>query len=121
MELLWSEIGTKLGDLLEMGRSGVIASLIATSQRLQTHERKVYNLIFEFLLFINMYLNVDVNILFSFHFSNDEFMIFDSVVRLFFVLYVQLMNLQDALCLEYYLLTDISLAKIKPNGIFLEE
>ncbi|KAG7025929.1 Pumilio-like 23, partial [Cucurbita argyrosperma subsp. argyrosperma] len=40
MELLWSEIGTKVGDLLDMGRSGVVASLIAASQRLQTHEQK---------------------------------------------------------------------------------
>ncbi|XP_038898236.1 pumilio homolog 23 isoform X1 [Benincasa hispida] len=40
MELVWSEIGTKVRDLLEMGRSGVVASLIATSQRLQTHEQK---------------------------------------------------------------------------------
>ncbi|XP_008462236.2 pumilio homolog 23 [Cucumis melo] len=40
MELVWSEIGTKIRDLLEMGRSGVVASLIATSQRLQTHEQK---------------------------------------------------------------------------------
>ncbi|XP_022992154.1 pumilio homolog 23-like [Cucurbita maxima] len=40
MELVWSEIGTKVRDLLEMGKSGVVASLIATSQRLQTHEQK---------------------------------------------------------------------------------
>ena len=46
MELLWSEIGTKVGDLLDMGRSGVVASLIAASQRLQTHEQKVYYLVF---------------------------------------------------------------------------
>lgn len=50
MELVWSEIGTKVRDLLEMGRSGVVASLIATSQRLQTHEQKVYNLVFLSLL-----------------------------------------------------------------------
>ena len=48
-------------------------------------------------------------------------MIFDSVVKLLYVLYVQLTNLQDALFLEYYFLTDISLAKIKSNGIFLVE
>lgn len=48
-------------------------------------------------------------------------MIFDSVARLLFVLYVQLMIPRDALFLEYYLLTDISLVKIKPNGIFLVE
>lgn len=55
------------------------------------------------------------------HFFNYEFMIFDSVVRLLFVLYVQLMNLQNVLFLEYYLSTDISFVKIKPNGIFLVE
>ncbi|XP_057980901.1 pumilio homolog 23 [Malania oleifera] len=40
MELIWEELGTKFMDLLEMGRSGVIASLIAASQRLHTHEHK---------------------------------------------------------------------------------
>lgn len=110
MELVWSEIGTKIRDLLEMGRSGVVASLIATSQRLQTHEQKVYNLVFKcWCLF------------FFAQFSNYEFMIFDSVVRLLFALYVQLMILQNVLFLEYCLSTDISSAKIKPNGIFLVE
>ncbi|XWS18762.1 hypothetical protein CRYUN_Cryun32bG0072600 [Craigia yunnanensis] len=40
MELIWEELGLKFGDLLGMGRSGVIASLIAACQRLQTHEYK---------------------------------------------------------------------------------
>ncbi|KAF8011263.1 hypothetical protein BT93_J1771 [Corymbia citriodora subsp. variegata] len=40
MELIWEELGTKFKDLLEMGRSGVIASLIAASHRLHTHEHK---------------------------------------------------------------------------------
>lgn len=43
MEIIWDELGLKFKDLLEMGRSGVIASLIAASQRLHTHEQKVYN------------------------------------------------------------------------------
>ncbi|GAV87319.1 hypothetical protein CFOL_v3_30745 [Cephalotus follicularis] len=37
MELIWKELGPKFKELLEMGRSGVIASLIAASQRLHTH------------------------------------------------------------------------------------
>ncbi|KAF9685366.1 hypothetical protein SADUNF_Sadunf03G0047100 [Salix dunnii] len=41
MEFIWEELGPKFRDLLEMGRSGVIASLIATSQRLRTHEHEV--------------------------------------------------------------------------------
>lgn len=41
MELMWEELGTKFKDILEMGRPGVIASLIAASQRLKTHEQKV--------------------------------------------------------------------------------
>ncbi|XP_015901153.3 pumilio homolog 23 [Ziziphus jujuba] len=40
MELMWEELGTKFKDILEMGRPGVIASLIAASQRLKTHEQK---------------------------------------------------------------------------------
>ncbi|TYG68457.1 hypothetical protein ES288_D05G154600v1 [Gossypium darwinii] len=40
MELIWEELGLKFADLLGMGRSGVIASLIAACQRLQTHEYK---------------------------------------------------------------------------------
>lgn len=41
MELIWEELGAKFRDLLEMGRSGVIAAFIAASQRLHTHEQKV--------------------------------------------------------------------------------
>ncbi|XVE88546.1 hypothetical protein DITRI_Ditri19aG0077900 [Diplodiscus trichospermus] len=40
MELIWEELGLKFEDLLGMGKSGVIASLIASCQRLQTHEYK---------------------------------------------------------------------------------
>jgi len=43
MELIWKELGPKFMNLLEMGRSGVIASLIAASQRLHSHEHEVYN------------------------------------------------------------------------------
>ncbi|XP_073264377.1 pumilio homolog 23 [Populus alba] len=41
MEFIWEKLGPKFRDLLEMGKSGVIASLIATSQRLHTHEHEV--------------------------------------------------------------------------------
>eukprot|EP00258_Populus_trichocarpa_P037681 XP_024453700.1 pumilio homolog 23 isoform X2 [Populus trichocarpa] len=40
MEFIWEKLGPKFRDLLEMGKSGVIASLIATSQRLHTHEHE---------------------------------------------------------------------------------
>lgn len=40
MALIWEELGGKFRELLEMGRSGVVAALIAASQRLHTHERK---------------------------------------------------------------------------------
>ncbi|GMI82183.1 pumilio 23 [Hibiscus trionum] len=40
MEMIWEELGFKFADLLEMGRPGIIASLIAACQRLQTHEYK---------------------------------------------------------------------------------
>uniref|UniRef100_A0A6M2EQK6 PUM-HD domain-containing protein n=1 Tax=Populus davidiana TaxID=266767 RepID=A0A6M2EQK6_9ROSI len=41
MEFIWEKLGPKFRNLLEMGKSGVIASLIATSQRLHTHEHEV--------------------------------------------------------------------------------
>lgn len=37
---IWEELGTKFKNLLEMGRPGVVASLLGVSQRLQTHEHK---------------------------------------------------------------------------------
>ncbi|KAL5755452.1 hypothetical protein ACOSQ2_020198 [Xanthoceras sorbifolium] len=40
MVLIWEELGAKFRELLEMGRSGVVAALIAASQRLHTHEHK---------------------------------------------------------------------------------
>ncbi|XP_065867815.1 pumilio homolog 23 [Euphorbia lathyris] len=40
MEMIWEELGPKFKDLLELGRSGVIASVIAAIQRLHTHEPK---------------------------------------------------------------------------------
>ncbi|KAM1010887.1 hypothetical protein ACFX13_047045 [Malus domestica] len=40
MELIWEELGSKFKDLLKTGKSGVIASLIAASQRLHTYEHK---------------------------------------------------------------------------------
>ena len=41
VKFIWEELGPKCKDLLEMGRSGVIASFIAASQRLHTSEREV--------------------------------------------------------------------------------
>ncbi|KAL3610440.1 hypothetical protein D5086_001460 [Populus alba] len=40
MEFIWEELGPKFRDLLEMGKSGVIASLIVASQRLHTREHE---------------------------------------------------------------------------------
>lgn len=40
MELIWEELGPNLEDLFKMGRSGVIASLVAASERLHVNERK---------------------------------------------------------------------------------
>ncbi|KAK8551347.1 hypothetical protein V6N13_119817 [Hibiscus sabdariffa] len=40
MEMIWEELGLKFADLLGMGRPGIIASLIAACQRIQTHEYK---------------------------------------------------------------------------------
>ncbi|CDO97786.1 unnamed protein product [Coffea canephora] len=40
MDLIWVDLGTKLKDLFEMGRSGVVASLVAACERLHSHENK---------------------------------------------------------------------------------
>lgn len=42
LELIWEELGPKFKDLLGMGVAGVVASVIAASQRLHSHEHKVY-------------------------------------------------------------------------------
>jgi len=41
MGIMWEELAPRFKDLLEQGKSGVVASLIAVSQRLQSHENKV--------------------------------------------------------------------------------
>lgn len=51
MKSIWEELGTKFKNLLEMGRPGVVASLLAASQRLQTHENKVRNYSLSFEIF----------------------------------------------------------------------
>ncbi|KAL3528538.1 hypothetical protein ACH5RR_007860 [Cinchona calisaya] len=40
MELIWVDLGAKFKDLLEMGRSGVVASLVAACERLHSYENK---------------------------------------------------------------------------------
>lgn len=40
--LIWEELAPRFKDLLEQRKSGVVASLIAVSQRLQSHENKVF-------------------------------------------------------------------------------
>ncbi|GAU46980.1 hypothetical protein TSUD_190170 [Trifolium subterraneum] len=40
MELIWDELGPKMEGLFQMGRSGVVASLIAACERLHVNEHK---------------------------------------------------------------------------------
>ncbi|XP_043705720.1 pumilio homolog 23 isoform X3 [Telopea speciosissima] len=40
IELFWEELGSKFKELLGIGRAGVVASLLAASQKLHTHENK---------------------------------------------------------------------------------
>ncbi|KAK6118730.1 hypothetical protein DH2020_047535 [Rehmannia glutinosa] len=40
IKLIFEELGPKFRNLFELGRSGVVAALIAASERLQTHEHK---------------------------------------------------------------------------------
>lgn len=45
MELIWEELGPNMEDLFKMGRPGVVASLIAASERLHVNEHKVCTLV----------------------------------------------------------------------------
>ncbi|RDX69494.1 Pumilio-like 23, partial [Mucuna pruriens] len=40
MELIWEELGPNMEDLFKMGKSGVVASLVAASERLHVNEHK---------------------------------------------------------------------------------
>ncbi|KAK9132501.1 hypothetical protein Scep_012029 [Stephania cephalantha] len=40
MDLIWVELGGKFKELLEIGRAGVVASILAASQRLQCYGQK---------------------------------------------------------------------------------
>ncbi|XP_004235524.1 pumilio homolog 23 isoform X1 [Solanum lycopersicum] len=40
MDLIWEELGTKFRDLFEMGKSGVVVSVLAATQRLHSHEHE---------------------------------------------------------------------------------
>ncbi|KAI9119754.1 hypothetical protein K1719_009143 [Acacia pycnantha] len=40
MEVIWEELGPNIESLFKMGRSGVVAALIAASERLHSHEHK---------------------------------------------------------------------------------
>lgn len=40
LELIWKELGTRFKDLFGMGKSGVVASLLAACHRLYSHEQK---------------------------------------------------------------------------------
>lgn len=61
--MIWEELGTKFKILFEMGKSGVVAALLAASQRLQIHEHEVYNsLIFLFLCLLEFTFLYPVNV-----------------------------------------------------------
>ncbi|KAJ0744968.1 putative nucleolar protein [Helianthus annuus] len=40
VELIWNELGKKIKDIFGMGKSGVVASLLAACHRLNTHEQQ---------------------------------------------------------------------------------
>lgn len=42
MDLIWEELGHKFKDIIGMGKPGVIASIVAASQRLHTYDQKVF-------------------------------------------------------------------------------
>lgn len=49
---MWDEIGPNIRELLDSQKAGVVASLLAACQRLQTHAQEVFLLLYFFELFI---------------------------------------------------------------------
>lgn len=85
MGIMWEELAPRFKDLLEQGKSGVVASLIAVSQRLQSHENKVSM----FSKFRWKFISFLVSKLCSY---TADFYWFDSVVRPLLVQYAPQMN-----------------------------
>ena len=60
MKQIWEELGPKIKELLELGKTGVVASILAACQRLETNRLEViFQLEISALLFENIcYLNI---------------------------------------------------------------
>lgn len=50
IKMVFEELDSKFANLLEMGRSGVVAALVAASQRLQINEQKVFAFMYNLFL-----------------------------------------------------------------------
>jgi nucleolar protein 9 len=42
MEQIWDELGSRINELLELGKAGVVASILAACQRLETKRLEVF-------------------------------------------------------------------------------
>jgi hypothetical protein len=61
MKQIWEELGPKIKELLELGKTGVVASILAACQRLETYRLEVFfqleisGLLFENICYLNVY------------------------------------------------------------------
>jgi hypothetical protein len=60
MKQIWEELGTKIKELLELAKTGVVASILAACQRLETNRLEVFfqleisGFLFENICYLNM-------------------------------------------------------------------
>jgi hypothetical protein len=55
MNQIWEELGPKIKELLELGKTGVVASILAACQRLGTYRLEVF--IYELLVPVSLFEN----------------------------------------------------------------
>lgn len=126
MELIWDELGPNMEGLFQMGRSGVVASLIAACERLHINEHKVCNLVIvsriSGFLYTCCYFYYVLKLFYFilFHIFMKSLIAFlflcGSVVKSLLKQCVQQTSLQNGLFHDYYFLIAISIVKINPIG-----
>lgn len=55
MNQIWEELGPKMKELLELGKTGVVASILAACQRLETYRLEVF--IYELFVSASLFYN----------------------------------------------------------------
>lgn len=83
--MIFEELGQRFRDLLELGRAGVVAALVAASQRLKCNQHEVFFYICMCIIVIT--LNADL-LLLSLFINFGYVMVSDSVVKPLLMLFV---------------------------------